>query len=278
MIWRACMQQAMPMMSSTNGGVFTDVYRAAHGLKKGAYTYWSQASGAEEFNYGTCIDLILAAGSCTHTDVGASRECKGFTHCSLQDCDIMVELKRFREDSVPRWTGGRTMKLEGSDHAPVFLLLKEQPPVKPHDVPTFAVRFLPQLRGRQQSMYAVLKKRDQSMNEANTHLPFEATQKSKKRLVQKTSQTNVTAFFAHSLWCTAVSTKEISDKEGSLGQSQEVVSQDCKSCIQEDFGLKNETRGFCSDVVMQEEDFEMHCNIVSLIKADGSTDELMVCT
>ncbi|MCO5601456.1 hypothetical protein L7F22_055579 [Adiantum nelumboides] len=258
---------------STNGGVFTDVYRAVHGLKKGAYTCWSQASGAEEFNYGTRIDIILAAGSCTHTDVGASEECKGFTHCSLQDCDIMVEFKRFKEDSVPRWSGGRTMKLEGSDHAPVFLLLKEQPPVKPHDVPTFAVRFLPQLRGRQQSIHAILKKRDQSMTEANTYLPFEATQKLKKRIVQKASQTNLTAFFARSSWCNAVSTKEISDNEGSLCQSQEVVSQDCKSCIQEDFGLKNETRGFCTDAVVQGGDSEMHCNIVSLIKADGSTDE-----
>ncbi|KAI5060260.1 hypothetical protein GOP47_0024680 [Adiantum capillus-veneris] len=256
---------------STNGGLFTDVYRAVHGLKKGAYTCWSQASGAEEFNYGTRIDLILAAGSCMHTDVVSSVECKGFAHCSLKDCDIMLEFKRFKEDSTPRWSGGRSLKLEGSDHVPVFLLLNKQPLVKPHDVPTFAARFLPQLRGRQQSIYAILQKGDQSMNmvDISLHvdseegsvdkrstrlLKVQATQKFKTKVVQKTSQTNLTAFFARSSGRNTVLMNETLDNGGVSGQSQEV-------------------RGSCSNAELHDEDSQVQYNFETSIQPDDSTNE-----
>lgn len=77
-------------------------------FRENAYTCWSQASGAEEFNYGTRIDLILAAGSCTNLckDVRKSEvcnDCEGFAECTVQDCDIMVKFKRFKEDSLPRY-------------------------------------------------------------------------------------------------------------------------------------------------------------------------------
>lgn len=48
--------------------------------------------------------------------------------------------------------GERYEKLEGSDHAPVYVQLKTQPPLDQHDVPPLAARFMPELRGRQQSI------------------------------------------------------------------------------------------------------------------------------
>ncbi|KAH6556785.1 hypothetical protein KP509_1Z155800 [Ceratopteris richardii] len=198
----------------------------------------------------------------------------------------MVEFKRSKEDSAPRWAGGRNMKLEGSDHVPVFLSLKDQPPVKPHNVPSFAVRFLPQLHGRQQSIYTLLQRSDRSFSKVNTHLAsdtilhvdsgqgsldirdtvvtsnscelvssptesegngmgeaklkvngddlqFEASverqtpilkaqsvQRFKRNLVQKGKQTNLKAFFAHSLCQNAHSLLNISKSE----ESNEIIN------------------------------------------------------
>ena len=74
--------------------------------RKEAYTCWSQASGAEEFNYGTRIDLIIAAGTCDHqTLAGSSGEIEGthsFAECEVEDCDILGQFKRFKADSLPR--------------------------------------------------------------------------------------------------------------------------------------------------------------------------------
>lgn len=43
-------------------------------------------------------------------------------------------------------------KLEGSDHVPVYVQLRIQPPLDPHEAPPLAARFMPELRGRQQSI------------------------------------------------------------------------------------------------------------------------------
>jgi hypothetical protein len=51
-----------------------------------------------------------------------------------------------------RWKGGRSIKLEGSDHIPVYILLKEIPELPVHNVPASAARYLPEVRGRQQSI------------------------------------------------------------------------------------------------------------------------------
>lgn len=48
--------------------------------------------------------------------------------------------------------GEKTQKLDGSDHVPVYVQLRPQPPLEQHDVPPLAARFMPEIRGRQQSI------------------------------------------------------------------------------------------------------------------------------
>ncbi|GJN34479.1 hypothetical protein PR202_gb23142 [Eleusine coracana subsp. coracana] len=56
------------------------------------------------------------------------------------------------------WNGGRSIKLEGSDHIPVYILLKEIPELAVHNIPPSAARYLPEVRGRQQRIVSFLKK------------------------------------------------------------------------------------------------------------------------
>ncbi|KAL2654012.1 hypothetical protein R1flu_022140 [Riccia fluitans] len=143
------------------GGPFRDVFRFIHPERKETYTCWAQNTGAEEFNYGTRIDLIIAAGPCSD-ESSCSQEVDGWSHsfveCEVLYSDILSEFRRAKADSLPRWHGGRTLKLEGSDHVPVFVELKEQRDVELHEVPSLAARFMPELRGRQQNLVSLLKR------------------------------------------------------------------------------------------------------------------------
>ncbi|KAG0626414.1 hypothetical protein M758_2G123800 [Ceratodon purpureus] len=147
-----------------SGGPFLDVFRVIHPTREEAYTCWNQKSGAEEFNYGSRIDLIIAAGTCFHQVQSEDNALKDddnhhFGVCEFEDCDILQQFKRFKVDSLPRRGGENYEKLEGSDHAPVYVQLKRQPPLDQHDVPPLAARFMPELRGRQQSIVSLLQKR-----------------------------------------------------------------------------------------------------------------------
>lgn len=51
-----------------------------------------------------------------------------------------------------RWKGGESMKLEGSDHAPVFVSLREIPDVSQHNTPSLSARYDPRVRGCQQTI------------------------------------------------------------------------------------------------------------------------------
>nr|CAB3457713.1 unnamed protein product [Digitaria exilis] len=64
----------------------------------------------------------------------------------------------FRSKHPERWKGGRSSKLEGSDHIPVYILLKEIPEVPVHNIPPLAARYLPEIRGRQQSIVSFFNK------------------------------------------------------------------------------------------------------------------------
>eukprot|EP00267_Zea_mays_P025583 XP_008652999.1 DNA-(apurinic or apyrimidinic site) lyase 2 isoform X2 [Zea mays] len=64
----------------------------------------------------------------------------------------------FRSKHPERWKGGRSSKLEGSDHIPVYILLKEIPELPVHNIPPSAARYLPEIRGRQQSIVSFLDK------------------------------------------------------------------------------------------------------------------------
>lgn len=139
------------------GGPFIDAFRAFHPHRKEAYTCWEQSSGAEEFNFGTRIDLILVSGSCLHQDVESEKDHSII--CHIEECDILTQFKRCNPDNAPRWHGGRSIKLEGSDHAPVYMKLREIPDIAVHHVPSLAVRYMPGVSGRQQSIVSLLQKR-----------------------------------------------------------------------------------------------------------------------
>ncbi|KAK9165167.1 hypothetical protein Scep_000358 [Stephania cephalantha] len=149
-----------------NGGLFFDVFREKHPQRQEAFTCWPVHNGAEEFNYGTRIDHILFSGPCLHQidDI----EGHNFIICHVDDCDILTQFKRWKPENVPRWKGGKSVKLEGSDHAPVFVTLKEIPELPYHNTPSLAARYAPKVRGFQQSIVTLLAKR-QAIANAKTH-------------------------------------------------------------------------------------------------------------
>ncbi|MQL96944.1 hypothetical protein Taro_029617, partial [Colocasia esculenta] len=139
-----------------SGGSFFDVFRSKHPERKEAYTCWPQRVGGEEFNYGTRIDHILIAGQCLHQN--SDGEGHNFFNCHVKDCDIMTQFKRGK-DTVSRWNGGRSIKLEGSDHVPVYVSLLDLPQLPIHSTPSLAVRYIPEVRGWQQTIVSLLRKR-----------------------------------------------------------------------------------------------------------------------
>ena len=50
------------------------------------------------------------------------------------------------------WKGGRAAKLEGSDHVPVFVTLKDIPDIQLHSTPPLSARYMPEIRGSQQTI------------------------------------------------------------------------------------------------------------------------------
>lgn len=130
-----------------NGGHLLDIFRAKHPDRKGAYTCWSQSTGAEEFNYGSRIDHILSARSCLHGE--ETQEGHDFVTCNVAECDILMQFQRWKPGNTPRWKGGRSIKLEGSDHVPVYMSLVEIPEVLEHSTPPLSTRYHPQVFGSQ---------------------------------------------------------------------------------------------------------------------------------
>ncbi|GMH41645.1 hypothetical protein BSKO_09555 [Bryopsis sp. KO-2023] len=109
-----------------NKGNFCDVFRKRNPHRKKAFTCWSQASGARVNNYGTRIDMVLAA---------EGRGGPGGNAHFLQsfvDADI--------------WSDK-----EGSDHAPVFAKMNFGKPLQTSDTPpTGSSRWL--FPGKQRSL------------------------------------------------------------------------------------------------------------------------------
>ncbi|XP_019054693.1 PREDICTED: DNA-(apurinic or apyrimidinic site) lyase 2 isoform X5 [Nelumbo nucifera] len=133
--------------------------------RKEAYTCWPQHTGAEEFNYGSRIDHILIAGSCLHQN--HDTEGHNFVNCHVKECDIMTQFKRWKPDNNPRWKGGRSIKLEGSDHVPVFVNLMEIPNLSQHDTPSLSARYVPGVHGFQQTIESLLMKRHVAARDKN---------------------------------------------------------------------------------------------------------------
>ncbi|KAL5821198.1 hypothetical protein ACOSQ3_023080 [Xanthoceras sorbifolium] len=140
-----------------SGGSFFDVFRAKHPERREAYTCWPSNTGAEQFNYGTRIDHMLCAGSCLHQK--HDLEGHNLLTCHVKDCDILIEYKRWKAGNTPRWKGGLNIKLEGSDHAPVYTSLEEVSEIPQHSTPSIASRYLPMICGLQQTLVSMLMKR-----------------------------------------------------------------------------------------------------------------------
>ncbi|URD79440.1 GRF zinc finger [Musa troglodytarum] len=138
------------------GGPFFDVFRSKNPERKEAYTCFSPRVGAEEFNYGSRIDHILIAGPCLHQQ--HDTEDHNFLYCHVEACDIMSQFRRGNSGNAPKWRGGRKIKLEGSDHVPVYVILRDIPDLPAHSTPSIAVRYIPEVRGWQQSIVSFLVK------------------------------------------------------------------------------------------------------------------------
>uniref|UniRef100_A0ACD5Y2S4 Uncharacterized protein n=1 Tax=Avena sativa TaxID=4498 RepID=A0ACD5Y2S4_AVESA len=143
-------------MLRENGGPFFDAFRSKHPERTGAYTCFNQKVGAEEYNYGSRIDHILVSGACFHHC--NSVEDHSIFHCHVEDCEIMNHFRRGDLENISKWKGGRSIKLEGSDHIPVYIVLNGMPELPVHSTPSSAARYLPEIRGRQQSIVSFLSK------------------------------------------------------------------------------------------------------------------------
>ncbi|KAF3440299.1 hypothetical protein FNV43_RR18583 [Rhamnella rubrinervis] len=139
------------------GGPFFDVFRAKHPDKREAYTCWPQNTGAEEFNYGSRIDHILCAGSCLHKE--QDQQDHSFVACHVKECDILTQYKRWKPGNTLRWNGGPRIKLQGSDHAPVYASLLQIPSISQHSTPPLSARYIPMIYGIQQTLVSVLMRR-----------------------------------------------------------------------------------------------------------------------
>ncbi|KAF7066935.1 hypothetical protein CFC21_072856 [Triticum aestivum] len=143
-------------MLREHGGPFFDAFRSKHPERTGAYTCFNQKVGAEEYNYGSRIDHILISGACFH-DCNSVEDHSIF-HCHVEDCEIMNHFRRGDSGNISKWKGGRSSKLEGSDHIPVYMILNGIPELPAHNTPPSAARYLPEIRGRQQSIVSFLSK------------------------------------------------------------------------------------------------------------------------
>ncbi|KAA0025674.1 DNA-(apurinic or apyrimidinic site) lyase 2 isoform X1 [Cucumis melo var. makuwa] len=146
------------------GGRFIDVFRAKHPDRRDAYTCWPQSTGAEVFNYGTRIDHILCAGPCLHHD--NSLPGHNIVACHVMECDILSRYKRWKDGNSFRWKGEQSVKLEGSDHAPVSASLLEIPDTPQHSTPSLSARYNPKIHGLQQTLVSMLLKRQAAEDSA----------------------------------------------------------------------------------------------------------------
>uniref|UniRef100_A0A0R0FQ15 GRF-type domain-containing protein n=1 Tax=Glycine max TaxID=3847 RepID=A0A0R0FQ15_SOYBN len=89
------------------------------------------------------VDLNIAPFAIDRCDIGPDFEKNDFIRCLVKECDILTQYKRCKPESTLRWKGGRSVKLEGSDHAPVFMSLHEIPDVSLHSTPPLSARYVP---------------------------------------------------------------------------------------------------------------------------------------
>ncbi|KAH8508245.1 hypothetical protein H0E87_010387 [Populus deltoides] len=75
----------------------------------------------------------------------------------VQECDILTEYKRWKLGDTSRWKGGWGIRLEGSDHAPVYTSLEEIHDIPTHSTLPLSARYhLPMIHGVQQTLGRLL--------------------------------------------------------------------------------------------------------------------------
>jgi AP endonuclease-2 len=94
---------------------FVDCFRWAHRARRDAYTVWSTATGARANNYGTRIDLCLAAGLAVGPPGGGDSSSEGG--------------RGGRRDGAP-WVCASDIQpeVQGSDHCPVYVDVRHRGP------------------------------------------------------------------------------------------------------------------------------------------------------
>ncbi|KAK9901314.1 hypothetical protein WJX75_005948 [Coccomyxa subellipsoidea] len=144
-------RRLLTRLLTANGGPFLDVFRKFHPDRREAYTCWSTASGARINNYGTRIDLILAAGP---DGAAASADFHGlFTAADV-------------------W-----MDAQGSDHAPAWAELAPHARVLVGEVPPpLSSRYL--FTGKQGNLRSWLSKSAPASQGCSASQPLQSLQRS----------------------------------------------------------------------------------------------------
>nr|XP_025644097.1 DNA-(apurinic or apyrimidinic site) lyase 2 [Arachis hypogaea] len=98
-------------------------------------------------------DLNIAPSAIDRCDAGPEFDNNEFRRWFRS---ILTQYKRAKPESIlsaHRWKGGRSIKLEGSDHAPVFMTLVDIPDVSLHRTPSLSSRYVPMVYGLQQTIF-----------------------------------------------------------------------------------------------------------------------------
>ncbi|XP_042023503.1 DNA-(apurinic or apyrimidinic site) endonuclease 2-like [Salvia splendens] len=267
-----------------NGGAFFYVFREKHPQRREAYTCWPTNSGAEEFNFGTRIDHILGAGPCLHKE-----ETQGHSliACHVKECDILDQFKRWKPGSTPRHKEQKTRngKMEGSDHAPVYVSLIDIPNAQPHNTPSLSTRYCPQVYGCQQTLVSMFARR-QSAEDSNlsggsnsisddSNVLEKCSQLNKRTLHSCSSASS--DFIHQGILCTSDDSCSDSFTEPSSGAQTFSASGHTKSSVvckkkarksqssqlslksffQKTVGGRSESTSFCSNKELTQEDFSI---------------------
>ncbi|KAG6397577.1 hypothetical protein SASPL_143746 [Salvia splendens] len=249
-----------------------------------AYTCWPTNSGAEEFNFGTRIDHILGAGPCLHKE-----ETQGHSliACHVKECDILDQFKRWKPGSTPRHKEQKTRngKMEGSDHAPVYVSLIDIPNAQPHNTPSLSTRYCPQVYGCQQTLVSMFARR-QSAEDSNlsggsnsisddSNVLEKCSQLNKRTLHSCSSASS--DFIHQGILCTSDDSCSDSFTEPSSGAQTFSASGHTKSSVvckkkarksqssqlslksffQKTVGGRSESTSFCSNKELTQEDFSI---------------------
>ncbi|XP_042757366.1 DNA-(apurinic or apyrimidinic site) endonuclease 2 isoform X2 [Lactuca sativa] len=203
-------------------------------------------------------DLNIAPSSIDRCDAGPDFENNEFRSwfrsLLVENGGLFFDVFRGKHPESYRWKGGGSIKLEGSDHAPVFMSLKEIPDIHLHNTPPLSTRYCPQVRGCQQTLVSMLSRR-QSTEEVKAHedhkegvkrpvfdstrliqtndiIKIEAmnfTEMKKKPKKNHSSQLSLTSFFQTTSKSESVEICETEINQSESDQHHETESNGCNS-------------------------------------------------